>query len=362
MSTGNRNVLLNKLPNGYSFFYKYAILIIMNKKSIFQRLNIFAQCREEEIPLRQCPQFLFLIMGIVIIGSILLIYMIGIEYIIDPFFIILIVLSITIILFVIAFIITHSFGKLAEANRMKTEFLNIVSHQLRAPLTSLRWTIELLIEEKSTIRKQEYFQILKKNSNQMQNLINDLLIVSRITQGTFPLRKKEVDFGVFIEDVISQFNFFAQSSNVKIKVKKQEKLPKVFIDSSQIKIVVENLIENAIRYSKKKGEIKISWEKKGNKTMACPEGKHSRFLSEAKGSYIYFEVKDKGIGIPEQDKKHIFKKFFRAKNVLEHQDKGSGLGLFISKLIIKASGGEIDFVSQENIGSTFWFTLPISKS
>ena len=313
----------------------------MKKESIFQQLNVFAQCRKNEIPLKQCPQFLFLVMGIIIIALILSIHIIRIKYVIDPFLLILILFFITTIFFIIAFIVTHSFEKLAEANRMKTEFLNIVSHQLRTPLTSLIWTIDLLMEEKDMTKKQEYFQILKKNSNRMQELISDLLMVSKITQGSFILRKKEVNFSIFIEDIVSQFDFFAQSSNIKISIQKQEKLPKVFIDSSQIKIVVENLIENAIRYSKRGGELKI--------------------LLEKRGANIYFEVKDSGVGIPEEDKKYIFKKFFRAKNVLEHQSKGSGLGLFISKLIIKASKGEIGFISQENIGTTFWFTIPAFK-
>lgn len=313
----------------------------MKKESIFQQLNIFAQCRKNEIPLKQCPQFLFLVMGIIIIALILSIHIIGAKHVIEPFLIILIIFFITTILFIVAFIVTHSFEKLAEASRMKTEFLNIVSHQLRTPLTSLIWTIDLLMEEKDMTKKQEYFQILKKNSDRMQDLIKDLLMVSKITQGSFILRKKEVNFSIFIEDIVSQFDFFAQSSNIKISIQKQEKLPKVFIDSSQIKIVVENLIENAIRYSRKGGEIKIFLEKRG--------------------ANIYFKVKDNGISIPEEDKKYIFKKFFRAKNVLEHQSKGSGLGLFISKLIIRALKGEIGFTSQENVGTTFWFTIPAFK-
>ena len=313
----------------------------MKKESIFQQLNIFAQCRKNEIPLKQCPQFLFLVMGIIIIALILSIHIIGAKHVIEPFLIILIIFFITTILFIVAFIVTHSFEKLAEASRMKTEFLNIVSHQLRTPLTSLIWTIDLLMEEKDMTKKQEYFQILKKNSNRMQELISDLLMVSKITQGSFILRKKEVNFSIFIEDIVSQFDFFAQSSNIKMSIQKQEKLLRTFIDSSQIKIVVENLIENAIRYSKRGGELKI--------------------LLEKRGANIYFEVKDSGVGIPEEDKKYIFKKFFRAKNVLEHQSKGSGLGLFISKLIIRALKGEIGFTSQENVGTTFWFTIPAFK-
>jgi len=317
----------------------------VNLKKIFSQLNIPAQCKRYSLPLWQCPQFLFLIMGIIIIGSTLIAYAIGTRYIEDPEIVALIVLILTAILFSVAFIITRSFEKLAEASRMKSEFISVVSHQLRSPLSNLRWSIELLmsgrlgkIEEKQT----EYFRILKENSSRMAELVSDLLTVSKIETATLPLKKKEIFLPDLINKIILEFEPFAKASNVELKFKFEKDLAKILADPSQIRQVIENLLDNAIRYIKDKGEVEI-WLEKKNKN-------------------VYFEIKDNGVGIPKEDQKYIFQKFFRSENILRYQTQGSGLGLFISKAIIEMSGGKIGFKSQENKGSTFWFTLPIKNT
>jgi len=314
----------------------------MTFKKISSQLNIFAQCKKFGLPLWQCPQFLFLIMGIIIIGSIVTSYAIGIRYIEDPEMVALVSLLIALILFVIAFTITRSFERLAEANRMKSEFISIVSHQLRSPLSNLRWAIELLIsgrlgkiEEQQT----EYFKILKENSHRMEELVQNLLIVSRIETAALPSKKQEFSLEDLIRELIKEFELFAKASNVEIFFEPQVNLPKIFTDPSQIKLVVENLLDNAIRYVKEKGKVLIKLEERGQN--------------------FYFEIKDNGVGIPKDDQKYIFQKFFRSENVMRYQTQGSGLGLYISKAITEKLGGKIGFKSQEGVGSTFWFTLPI---
>jgi len=314
----------------------------MNFKGIWAQLNIVAQCRKYGLSVWQCPQFLFLIMGLVITISTLTAYAIGTRYIEEPRMVALIVLLTTAILFIIAVIITDSFERLAEANRMKSEFVSIVSHQLRSPLSNLRWALELLmsgkigkIEEKQL----EYFTILKENSNRMKELIEDLLIVSRIETAKLLIKKMEFSLEDLVKELIKELTPFALASNVEIKFLNKEDLPKVFADPSQIRLVIENLLDNAIRYIKGIGVVEIKIE------------------SQEKN--IYFEIKDNGVGIPKEEQKYIFQKFFRSENVLKYQTQGSGLGLYISKAIIEKLGGEIGFKSQGGIGSTFWFTLPI---
>jgi len=314
----------------------------MDFKNILSQLNILAQCKRYGLSLWQCPQFLFLIMGIIIIGSTLTAYAIGTRYIEEPELVALIILLITAILFIIAVIITRSFERLAEASRMKSEFISVVSHQLRSPLSNLRWAIELLmsgrlgkIEEKQT----EYFRILKENSGRMGELVSDLLIVSRIETATLPQKRKEISLEDLIKKLISEFEPFAQASNVEIEFKSEENLPKILADPSQIRLVVENLLDNAVRYIKDRGKVKM--------------------LLSRRGQNLYFEIEDNGVGIPKEDQKYIFQKFFRSENILRYQTQGSGLGLYISKAIIERSGGKIGFKSQEGVGSTFWFTLPI---
>jgi len=314
----------------------------MNLKSILLQLNIFAQCKKYGLSLWQCPQFLFLAMGLIIAITAITSYAIATRYIADPQLVALMVLIIATILFIIATIITRSFERLAEANRMKSEFISVVSHQLRSPLSNLGWAIELLmsgrlgkIEEKQT----EYFKILKENSARMGELVSDLLTVSRIETTKFPLKKQEFSLEDLIKELISKFEPFAKASNVEIKFLAEENLPKIFTDPSQIRLMIENLLDNAIRYIKERGQVEIKLKKRDKN--------------------LYFEVKDNGVGIPKEDQKYIFQKFFRSENILRYQTQGSGLGLYISKAIVERSGGKIGFKSEEGKGSTFWFTIPI---
>lgn len=313
----------------------------MSFKRFLNELNIVANCRKYRISIWQCPQFLFLIMGVVIIATSLITYSLGTRYVADPDTVSLIVLVLTIILFVITFSITRSMEGLAEANRLKSEFVNIVSHQLRSPLSNLKWVTELLISGKlgePSIKHEEYFQILKDNTTRMGELVSDLLTVSRIEHGKMPLNKTEFSLLNLAKEVISEFEPAAKTSNIKITLEAANPLPLAFGDALRIKIVAENFLENAINYTKKGNEVQIKIEKK----KKC----------------LVFSIKDNGIGIPKEDQEYIFQKFFRSKNALTHQTHGSGLGLFIAKSIIERSGGKLGFQSQENKGSTFWFTLP----
>jgi len=314
----------------------------MSPKEILSQLNIPGQCKRYGISLWQCPQFLFLIMGLVITISALTAYAIGTRYVEDPRMVALMVLLTTAILFIIAIIITNSFERLAEANRMKSEFVGIVSHQLRSPLSNLKWATELLMSGKlgKTEEKQtEYFKILKENSDRMGELIKDLLIVSRIETAKLPIKKVEFSLEDLVKELIKEFRPFAQASNVEIEFQAKRNLPKIFADPSQIRLVIENLSDNAIRYIDGKGVVKIKVERQEKN--------------------LYLEIRDTGVGIPEEEQKYIFQKFFRSENVLKYQTQGSGLGLYISRAIIEKSGGKIGFKSEENKGSTFWFTLPL---
>ena len=129
-------------------------------KNIRNQLDIISQCRQYGLPLWQCPQFLFIVLGIVIIVATLASYLIGARFINEPELVALIVLIVTAFLFVISFIITKSFEKLAQVSRMKSEFINIVSHQLRSPLTNIKWTFEVLTSKEFEVPKEkqeEYF-------------------------------------------------------------------------------------------------------------------------------------------------------------------------------------------------------------
>ena len=306
------------------------------------QLNIFAQCKKYGLPVWQCPQFLFLVMGVAIGITAIITYLLGTRYVEDPSLVALIVLLLSILLLTLSFTIIRSLERIAEANRMKSEFISIVSHQLRSPLSNLKWSIEILSSGrlgKIGGKQAEYLRILTDNTERMGELVSDLLTVSRIEQGRLPLQKSSFSLAKLTEEIIEKYKPYASASNVEISFQAEESLPRVIADLSQIKSVIENLLDNAIRYIKGRGEIEIKINKKDHKLL--------------------FEIKDTGVGIPREDQKRIFQKFFRSMNVMRHQTQGSGLGLYIAKSIVEKSGGKIWFKSKEGEGTTFWFTLPI---
>lgn len=312
----------------------------MSFKKILSELNIVARCKKYGVSIWQCPQFLFLLMGLVIMITAVVTYTLGTR-VADPDTVLLIVFALTIVLFVVTFSITRSLEGLAEANQLKSEFISIVSHQLRSPLSNLKWAVELLMSGRLGEikgKQSEYLEILKDNTNRMGELVSDLLTVSRIEQGRFPLEKTEFSLPELAKEILAEYEPIAKASQVEIKFEAAANLPKAFADASRIKIVAENLLDNAIRYTKDKGEVKIK--------------------IESRSKNVFFAVQDTGVGIPQEDQKHIFQKFFRSKNVLKYQTQGTGLGLYIAKSIIKKSGGKIGFQSKESKGSTFWFILP----
>jgi signal transduction histidine kinase len=313
-----------------------------NAKGLLGSRKPFGSCSNYGIPLYRCPQFLFLVMGVVIILAIVFTYFLTVMKIGDPRIVSLIILFVAAILLVFDYIIVNSFERVAEAARMKTEFIGIVSHQLRSPLTNIKFSLEVLMsgELKDKIQDElEYMKILKENTQRMGDLINDLILVSRIETGEFPLNKLPLDLAEITQGLVNKFRPFAEASNVDIGLKIQDNTPKVLADFLWLEQVVKNLIDNAIRYIKGKGQVNISLKYDQKE--------------------IFFKIEDTGVGIPEAEQKYIFKKFFRSRNAVRHQTEGSGLGLYIVKKLLEFFGGKIWFDSKEETGTTFYFTLPI---
>ncbi len=326
----------------------------MNKflKDIFSQLDVIGQCRKYAVPLRQCPQFLFLVMGSVTVIAMAATYVIGIESDNDPEKVALVVIFLALVMMVISFIISHSFEQLAETSRLKTEFVNIVSHQIRSPLTNLKWIVEILMSGmlgKAESKQNEYFRILKENLERMQKLVNELLTVSRIEATKLIIKKEAFSLENLARDLVKEFEPIAKSSNVKVQTEFLGKIPKVDGDPFQVLQVVENLLYNAIRY--------IGYPAAGAGAAEKKQGAVAVKVY-ARGGYVFCEVSDNGIGIPKEDQKYIFQKFFRAENVRRYQPGGSGLGLYIAKNIIEKSGGKMGFSSAAGKGAAFWFKLP----
>lgn len=229
-----------------------------------------------------------------------------------------------------------------EIDRMKSEFVSVASHQLRTPLSSIKWFLEMILSGRAgkiNDKQNEFIKEAYMSNQRMIELVNSLLNVSRIETGRVAVNPAPCDLVTLTQSVITEIT-------PEIKIKKQQfqfitppkKLPLVNIDERVIRQVLQNLINNACKYTPNRGKIEVEILEKGED--------------------IIFRVEDTGYGIPGDQQDKIFQKFFRADNVVLKATEGSGLGLYIAKSAVELSGGRIWFESVEDEGTTFYFTIP----
>lgn len=228
------------------------------------------------------------------------------------------------------------------------EAVSIIAHHLKNPIAIVKGYIEALISGdcgEVNFAQKEYLNDALINVKEMSKTINDLIDISRIEEGDYKLNLKPVSLEEIIFHVLSDFFHWARASNCKLIFKKQKKLPQVWTDPQKITYVIENIVANAIKYNLDHGIIELSVALKQT------------------GKEVLFSCKDNGIGIPEEDSKKVFTKFYRSEKALETDPSGSGLGLYVNKAVIELSGGKIWFTRNKNgKGTTFYFSLPIVKS
>ncbi len=231
-----------------------------------------------------------------------------------------------------------------EVDRMKTEFVSLASHQLRTPLTSIKWYSELLLTEEGKDKlkgeKKDFIEEIHNGNNRMIDLVNDLLNVSRIETGKkFVIEKKKMDIVPVVMQAMKDHEVLAKQKNIQLVCEKKPKGKVMLeIDSEKIQQVFHNFISNAIKYSSEGGTVFVGCYDEGDQHI--------------------FYVKDQGVGIPKDQQDRIFEKFFRASNVLLTEAEGTGLGLYIAKSIVEGHGGKVWFESVEKKGTTFFVSLP----
>lgn len=236
-------------------------------------------------------------------------------------------------------------SKEREADKAKTEFASLVSHQLRTPFATINWYVELLLAQDigSLNEKQiKYLQEVYKASQRMIALVNVLLSVSRIQMGKTEIDKKMIDIVSLAKEIVSEEKPQIKDKSLKMEEIYDKNIPKILADFKQITIVFQNLLSNAIKYSPIGGKISLKIGRKGDD--------------------IIIIVSDRGIGIPEVAQPKIFTRFFRADNAKAQEPEGVGLGLYILKAIIDLMDGKVWFKSQENKGTTFYVAIPINET
>jgi len=231
-------------------------------------------------------------------------------------------------------------AELARLNRAKSDFISMASHQLRTPLTAIKWYTRILTNaglEKFTPTQKRAFTQIQSANERMVDLVSALLNVSRIEMGTLAIEPKPIDFKKLLARAVDEVRPFAQEHGVALK---GEALTSILAtaDANLANIILNNLLTNAIRYTPKGGHVTAR-------------------LAQRKGRVI-ISVSDNGYGIPKKEQARLFDKFFRASNILDKEPQGTGLGLYITKSIAEELGGKLSFTSQENKGSTFTVSLP----
>lgn len=316
-------------------------------KLIFDELNLKKQARDLGVKVWQTPSFMMIIVGLMIVST-----MIGVYYVSyvsrfyeSPEILTVIEFSVASILLTVGSTIIRGVEAVARANKMKSEFVSIASHQLKTPIAEINWQLELLSSKFSsgfTQKQKEIVKGLSRSSAKMTRLAADLLDVAHIDQGKLVLAKEIVDLKDLIVEVIADQAAFAKNFNVKVKSSLPKRQMKILGDRKHIYIVLDNLLSNAIKYTDKKGSVEIVLEKEENSALVC--------------------VRDNGLGISRNEQSSIFQKFFRSNNEAKNKTDGTGLGLYISKNIIEQSGGKLWFESIEKVGSEFFFSLPLKGS
>jgi signal transduction histidine kinase len=228
-----------------------------------------------------------------------------------------------------------------QMDKAKTEFVSLASHQLRTPLTSVSWFTEMLLNKdvgNLNEKQKDYLSEIYIGNQRMIDLVDDILNTSRIDMGTLLVDSKIINLAEIAKSVLDELAPLLQDKQMEIRKDFEANLPKVKADPELIRIVLQNILSNSLKYTPVGGSISIGMKR------------HN--------SHILIIISDNGYGIPEKQKGRIFTKMFRADNIRSKETDGTGLGLYIVRAIVEQHGGRVWFESEENKGTTFYVSLP----
>ncbi len=225
------------------------------------------------------------------------------------------------------------------AEQMKSDFVSFVTHQLRTPLSGMKWMLELAmdsLEDPAEVRS--YVEDARLATDRLIGLVNDLLAISRLERGKLQLSFRNLDIAEITQSVVDDLMPMSNEKEQMLSLDIGPGLPPVYGDAQLLRQAILNLVSNAVKYTPAKGNIRVQ-------------------IGRDKDQVLW-SVKDSGIGIPKSDQGKLFEKFYRAGNVLSVETEGTGLGLYLVRLIMDRFGGKVWCESIEGTGSTFLFMLP----
>ena len=229
-----------------------------------------------------------------------------------------------------------------DIDEAKTEFVSIVSHELRSPMTPMKAQLQMLEAGyfgKLDDKQKESLLIIIRNADRLDNIISDFLEVSRIESARLKFDFRETDLAQLVKDTITFMQGFAKEKNIRL-VEKIKSLPKIQADPDRISQVLRNLLNNAIKFSNENSEVVVS--------------------AELKNDFILFCVKDYGCGLSPENQVRVFEPFYQVESSTHRKHNGTGLGLTICRGIVESQKGKIWVESQEGAGCKFYFTVPLN--
>jgi signal transduction histidine kinase len=227
--------------------------------------------------------------------------------------------------------------------KLKSDFVSNVSHELRTPLALIRLYAETLELGRisNSGKQQEYYEIIRKESERLTSLINNILDFSRIESGKKEYSFRETDVADLVRSTLESYRFEIEQNGFQLDQKIESDVPPLWVDREAIARSLLNLVNNAVKYSGAEKYLGVHLYRHNNG--------------------VNLEVVDHGIGIPAKEHLKIFEKFYRVGDPLVHNTKGSGLGLSLVRHIVQAHGGEVAVESTPGMGSKFIITLPLQK-
>ncbi|HEY0010554.1 MAG TPA: HAMP domain-containing sensor histidine kinase [Candidatus Paceibacterota bacterium] len=237
--------------------------------------------------------------------------------------------------------VADSHARDAEMSRVKSDFISTAAHQLRTPLTGIRWSLEALEKEELNETQKVLVKNAVEKSHDLVGIVSTLLDISSIESGKYKYQMTQTDLGKLVQGIAQDFIPLASEAGVVLTMEVGAELPSVTIDCERIKWVLNNLIENAIHYTPSGGSVHVSTEAVANRAIV--------------------RIRDTGIGISPGDSNNIFERFYRAPNAITKKNQGNGLGLYIARSVVRDHQGELSFeANKEGPGTTFILALPVS--